>query len=453
MKHVLLFLTLLSPLTSLAQWSGTSTVQYFTGGRVGIGTSTPQHGLLEINGSGATNGITFWTNAGEATSRIWTDPTSNLFHLTRGDLPSKGLTLTADGKLGLGTTASPSSKLHVFNLSSGGSPHQFTDFLVEDADRGMIQVLTGASGVGYFGFADADDDYVGGIQYEHATDRMFFRVNNHDFSDLTVAAQGYVGIGTDNPQQKLEVYDGRARINSAAPILELYERDNEKIWFLVGDGNRVGFRQNTTSSSNEVLSLGANGNVGVGVTDPTMKLDVNGDLRVRGDLSNIYFRRTTSATDIAKLQYDDAASQFVVGANNKSIVFQNKLNFGETLRIAPSGNVGIGTASPDSKLTVKGTIHAEEVRVDLSVPGPDYVFEKDYRLPSLDEVAKYIDEHKHLPDVPSAKEMEENGVELGEMNMIMLRKIEELTLYLMDQDARIKRLEEENARLRNEKKN
>ncbi len=96
------------------------------------------------------------------------------------------------------------------------------------------------------------------------------------------------------------------------------------------------------------------------------------------------------------------------------------------------GKIGVGTTSPDEKLTVKGKIHAEEIRVDLSVPGPDYVFESTYALPSIDDVKSYIKANKHLPEIPSAKEMETNGVQVGEMNLLLLKKIEELTLYVID---------------------
>jgi hypothetical protein len=102
------------------------------------------------------------------------------------------------------------------------------------------------------------------------------------------------------------------------------------------------------------------------------------------------------------------------------------------LKILANGNVGIGTANPNKALTVNGTIYGKEVQVDLSVPGPDYVFEKDYHLPSLEEIENYIDQNKHLPEVPSAKEMEANGISVGEMNMILLKKVEELTLYLIE---------------------
>jgi len=102
------------------------------------------------------------------------------------------------------------------------------------------------------------------------------------------------------------------------------------------------------------------------------------------------------------------------------------------------GNVGIGTTTTDAKLSVKGQVHAQEVKVDLNgAVAPDYVFEKDYKLTSLEEIKNYIDQNKHLPEVPSAKEMEKNGVQLGEMNMLLLKKIEELTLYTIEMNKKI----------------
>lgn len=97
-----------------------------------------------------------------------------------------------------------------------------------------------------------------------------------------------------------------------------------------------------------------------------------------------------------------------------------------------SGNVGVGTSTPDAPLTIKGRIHAEEVKVDLSVPAPDYVFQKEYELNTLQEVQNYIRENGHLPNIPSAEHMERHGVELGNMEMKLLEKIEELTLYLIE---------------------
>ncbi len=108
----------------------------------------------------------------------------------------------------------------------------------------------------------------------------------------------------------------------------------------------------------------------------------------------------------------------------------------------PNGNVGIGTTPQSNyRLAVDGTIHTREVRVD-DIGWADYVFEDDYRLPSLQQVQEHIESHGHLINVPSAKEVEANGIELGEMNKILLEKIEELTLYILQENKKQKELEE-----------
>lgn len=100
-----------------------------------------------------------------------------------------------------------------------------------------------------------------------------------------------------------------------------------------------------------------------------------------------------------------------------------------------SGDVAIGTSTVPTgyKMAVEGKIRTREVRVDQDT-WPDYVFQKDYDLPTLQEVKRYIDEHGHLPNIPSAEEVEANGIELGEMNKLLLEKIEELTLHVIRQN-------------------
>lgn len=108
------------------------------------------------------------------------------------------------------------------------------------------------------------------------------------------------------------------------------------------------------------------------------------------------------------------------------------------------GNLGIGILNPKNKLDVNGTIHSQEVKVDMN-GWSDFVFTKEYNLPTLKEVEKQIKENGHLKNIPSEKEVLENGINLGEMNAKLLQKIEEMTLYIIEQNKQIldlnKRLE------------
>ena len=105
--------------------------------------------------------------------------------------------------------------------------------------------------------------------------------------------------------------------------------------------------------------------------------------------------------------------------------------------IAPDGNVGIGITSPNEKLAVNGKIRAREVKVEPTNNWPDYVFEDSYKPMSLAEISTFVKQHKHLPEVPSAKEVAQNGLELGEMNKVLLKKVEELTLHLIEKDKQL----------------
>jgi hypothetical protein len=106
-------------------------------------------------------------------------------------------------------------------------------------------------------------------------------------------------------------------------------------------------------------------------------------------------------------------------------------NSKEGLFIGRDGNISIGTTVASEKLSVKGKIRAQEVKVEMN-GWSDFVFAKDYKLPSLKETEKHIKENGHLPGIPSAAEVEKNGIELGDMNAKLLQKIEELTLYLIE---------------------
>lgn len=108
------------------------------------------------------------------------------------------------------------------------------------------------------------------------------------------------------------------------------------------------------------------------------------------------------------------------------------------------GSVAIGATSVPAgyKVAIEGKIRTREVRVDQDT-WPDYVFKEEYTLPSLDQIQKHIKENGHLPNIPSAAEVQANGIELGEMNKLLLEKIEELTLHLIQLSETVDKLKED----------
>lgn len=153
-----------------------------------------------------------------------------------------------------------------------------------------------------------------------------------------------------------------------------------------------------------------------------------------------------SNTGDAVINANVTGSLIIANERNGGIKFETGLA-GSTAKIQMlidnKGNVGIGTGStalnPLEKLAVNGLIHTKEVKVDL-LNWPDYVFEPSYTLTPLHELEQKIITDKHLPEIPSAKDVEENGVLLGEMNKKLLQKVEELTLYMIQLNKEIELL-------------
>ncbi|WP_350292606.1 hypothetical protein [uncultured Croceitalea sp.] len=216
-------------------------------------------------------------------------------------------------------------------------------------------------------------------------------------------------------------------------------------WYLVvafihGDG----YAANVNHPDTGIYATDGSKLSGVSITD--FKLSANSvNLQLRA-----YLNYDTVLTDN---QFFYAPAIHEVNGQEPSIaqlIDPNASNSGSTVWNANggdinyvSGNVGIGTTSIPVAyaLAVDGKILSEEVRVQISDSWPDYVFDKDYNLPSLSEIQKYILENGHLPNLPSAKEVEQKGIEVGNMNKLLLEKIEELTLYIINQEKRIKELE------------
>jgi hypothetical protein len=183
--------------------------------------------------------------------------------------------------------------------------------------------------------------------------------------------------------------------------------------FDVSKSDAATYLYNTTGSTGAYIKQGASGNYAAHIFVPY-----------------------TSVTASHPLWYTGIADDASAGY---SIFTFNGSGFTQRMRITEAGNVGIGVTSPGEKLVVNGNIRTKKLIVTQS-GWSDYVFDSDYRLRSLGSLQSFIRRNKHLPDMPSAKEVEEQGVNVGDTQALLLKKIEELTLYIIRQDAKINAL-------------
>lgn len=215
------------------------------------------------------------------------------------------------------------------------------------------------------------------------------------------------------------------------------------------------------------LTLKANGNVGVGTTTPQAKLDVAGTANVsvpnNTPAYSMSFGTTTKTTwQLSNSFYGSASTGALVIGTSDATTGQDLListfngPSGYAMVLKANGNVGIGTAAPQSKLAVNGTITTRELVVTL-LNWSDNVFADNYLLPSLAKVEQEIKANKHLPGIPSEKELVSTGLAVGDMQRLHMAKIEELTLYVIQADKQIASLTEraterdhENKRLRDQ---
>ncbi|MEO8148684.1 MAG: hypothetical protein ABI723_13645 [Bacteroidia bacterium] len=166
------------------------------------------------------------------------------------------------------------------------------------------------------------------------------------------------------------------------------------------------------------------GSVGIRTTTPPYALTV--------ELAGIGIGQQASATGPAIGFYADATSAYLQTHNSFDMLFSTN-NGAEQMRLTTTGNFAIGAApSAGYKLTVGGKIICAELKVQLQ-PFPDYVFDSNYNLNSINEVEEHIKNYNRLPGMPSACEVEEQGMDVGQMQAKLVEKIEELTLYIIQQ--------------------
>jgi hypothetical protein len=231
--------------------------------------------------------------------------------------------------------------------------------------------------------------------------------------------------------------------NIASPIIWMYNY-NDRNAFTIAAKNYSSGESVISDNLNPLFQVRANGYVGIGTTNPKAHLQIGITSRLSTVFNNTYLSRGWYHDGANKT---DDAYPSMIGAQNNGILFFADANVSTGVEYTPTvrmmirndGNVGIGTSDPKYKLAVYGTIGATKVKVTQD-NWPDYVFDKQYLLPSLEEVDEFVKKNKHLPGVPSAGEIQSGGLNLGDTQAILLKKIEELTLYVIE-------LKKENERL------
>lgn len=385
--------------------------------------------------------------------------------LAQGDLwldDTQNNDVTTNANVGIGTD-SPGEKLHIVGGNIKTNNHIFIE--------AWPSFGTGKAYIWYNG------DGGGGLQ------TGFLSLGADTYDQLVITSEGRVGIGINQPEERLHVVNGNIKTDKKLFVGDNIEADKGilinafpnhgtgqgKIWYdgTDGDGEEIAFLGFGAGGQWSDLVIQDGGNVGIGTKAPEEKIHVNGQGRFKFDSgvveidgisnepSNEWVRGSILFSRDGDLDYDVGTEQFVLGTatNNDFAAIMHRYpgqlgfytgsggsftnlsnqdfrNTFERITIEHTGNVGIGCINPQNKLDVNGTIRATEVIVETG--WCDFVFDDDYNLPSLDKVESYIKEKKHLPDIPSEKEIKEEGLSMASMMVKQMQKIEELTLYVIE---------------------
>ena len=296
----------------------------------------------------------------------------------------------------------------------------------------------------YIDNSDNSSPLIGG---DFNTDELYFNTTQ-------------LGIGTDNPNEHLEVASptssygrmivsdgGDASRNALLFVSPKASDQNARIEaYDYGSSAGLTLKFNTVGNGNSVFG----GMVGIGTSSPLGALHVHSSEQnnivyitpnnTTGDSSSIFFSENNDATNGMYWMYDGQDNHMELWG------FTGGVPRGPHLLVdRNSGNMAIGgrNFADGYKLSIEGKVMCEEIRVSLQSNWPDYVFSKDYNLMPIDDFQLFIEQNGHLPNIPEAKEAETSGIDLGEMQRLLLEKVEELSLYIIEQNERIKNLEEQ----------
>lgn len=413
------------------------------------------------NGGPNNNGLDFWTSAGF------------------NGVTTPRMSITNDGKVGIGIVPT-NSHLTVYNAS--------VPSIMLSSENAMLRMGV-ATCNGCFSQTAAPGDVIvasstlssrhlilGAMNGNNGAIKFTTGQAGSDTEKMSINANGTVGIGTSTPNAQLSVYNLTSpamsvfsTINSqnASLILGVATTNNTYSAIATTGDAVVGARENSSknlilSASNpnngaikfttgpstldaERMTINANGNIGIGIAIPVSKLQLSaGVFQISNGTDNPDYSKSGITMG------DNSTYTWIQNAQAKPLALnpvQNQVsntNYVAVGFIPGAYNVPLGY-----KLAVKGKIICEELKVKYAGQWSDYVFDNNYKLNTLEEVEKHIATQKHLPGVPSADEIRKEGYETGTMDATLLKKIEELTLYLIEQNKQVKALQEEVNLLKN----
>jgi len=469
MKNQLLILWgfLLIATAAQAQWTNIGNDTYFNRpGNLGIGTPYPG-AKVQIVGAGRDNidlKVSGRIQTGDAQNQggVWV---GNMF-MGQADSPNAigfhnnndwRLVVHSNGNVGMGiSNTAPQGRLQVngrlvIDATSGGpmGVGSLLSFSSGGADVTAIQEYWGLNLIGAATHP---------IKVTNTSLLVGYPSSGESYGLGNLLAAGKVGIGTTTPNAPLQFANTFARRK-----LVLYEEgNNDHQYYGLGMdagatrfqvGSTAGafrfFRADNATGSTEVFTVQGNGNVGVGIAAPAHPLHVSGRVGAAGLVleSNTPAINTAQAAQYLHIYNHQSGAN---GLKAGGVLVSDDYSYAAPTKndLIVKGKVAIGTplsSNPNNySLAVNGQIGAKDVRVEASsATWPDYVFEPAYPLPSLKEVEAYLKVHKHLKEIPSAREVAANGHQLGEMDALLLKKIEELTLYLIEQNQRMEAQQQE----------
>ena len=397
-------------------------------------------------------------------NKHWSHGDLDVFEIHRSYTRANGNFQVIDGNVGIGTT-SPSDNLHL--RGDNATIRLSSDTYYGGSGGALGSILSTIK------FSNRDDNHnyraeirglLTGSWAQHVGLAFTTHSSGQQVERMRIGHDGNVGIGTTSPEDRLQVVSND--YNNIFSIKRDNTSNGNTFDFAITSHPRGVAALNSRSLTIQSMEHAADiailtdpsisqpqfvvkktGNVGVGTTDPFFNLHVAGSFGTSGYrftvANGIINQNSTienwgSASDWGGLAFNYDGRSTPDGVSQTYFrdmsIYNGK---GEIVGFFDGSNksLGINTTSTGShKLAVEGSIGAREIKVEASGSGwSDFVFDDDYDLRPLEEVEQYIAENHHLPEIPSEAEVTENGINLGEMNAKLLQKIEELTLYLIEE--------------------